>query len=106
MGKGMGKGGIRFYNTTDMLRIMYARLSPPTPGALQIFQFAGGLVTVAVREGRCRLDGSVILNVWPQMAITAGIAVFATLLRAEMGPEKYLITDVKGHATVISSTRA
>lgn len=34
------------------------------------------------------------------MAITAGIAVFATLLRAEMGPEKYLITDVKGHATL------
>ena len=34
------------------------------------------------------------------MAITAGIAIFATLLRAKMGADEYIIQDVKGHATV------
>jgi predicted membrane chloride channel (bestrophin family) len=46
------------------------------------------------------MKGSVLLTVWPQMAVTAGIAVFATMLRASMGQEEYLIQDVKGHATL------
>jgi putative membrane protein len=48
----------------------------------------------------CKMQGSVLLTVWPQMAVTAGIAVFATMLRASMGEEEYLIQDVKGHATL------
>jgi len=48
----------------------------------------------------CQMKGSVLLSVWPQMAITAGIAIFATLLRAKMGADEYIIQDVKGHATL------
>ena len=47
-----------------------------------------------------QLKGSVLLTVWPQMAVCAGIAVFATILRAAVGEENYIIKDVKGHATL------
>jgi putative membrane protein len=40
------------------------------------------------------------LIVWPQMAVCAGIAVFATILRAWVGADDYIIKDVKGHATL------
>ena len=40
------------------------------------------------------------MTVWPQMATCAGIAVFATILRAWVGAEDYVIKDVKGHATL------
>jgi len=66
----MGKGGMIFYDTGNMMKII------------------------------CQMKGSVLLSVWPQMAITAGIAIFATLLRAQMGADEYIIKDVKGHATV------
>ncbi len=47
-----------------------------------------------------QLKGSVLLIVWPQMAVCAGIAVFATIMRAWVGEEGYIIKDVKGHATL------
>lgn len=47
-----------------------------------------------------QLKGSVLLIVWPQMAVCAGIAVFATIMRAWVGADDYLIKDVKGHATL------
>ena len=34
------------------------------------------------------------------MAACAGIAVFATLIRAYVGSQDYIIKDVKGHATL------
>ena len=48
----------------------------------------------------CQLKGSVLLSVWPQMAMCAGIAVLATILRASIGEDDYIIKDVKGHATL------
>ena len=47
-----------------------------------------------------QLKGSVLLTVWPQMAVCAGIAVFATIWRAYVGSEDFIIKDVKGHATL------
>eukprot|EP01045_Picozoa_sp_COSAG04_P016796 COSAG04_NODE_1435_length_6769_cov_40.700150_1_plen_56_part_10 len=43
----------------------------------------------------CQLKGSVLLSVWPQMAMCAGIAVLATILRASIGEDDYIIKDVK-----------
>lgn len=70
MGKGAGKGGLVNYDANNMFKIIF------------------------------KLHGSVIKTVWPNMAIAAAIAVFATILRASMGPDDYIIKDVKGHATL------
>ena len=41
----------------------------------------------------CQLKGSVLLSVWPQMAMCAGIAVLATILRASIGEDDYIIKE-------------
>eukprot|EP01052_Picozoa_sp_SAG31_P022921 SAG31_NODE_1850_length_7082_cov_7.264786_4_plen_406_part_00 len=46
------------------------------------------------------MKGSVLKIVWPQMAFTAGLAIFATMLRAGMGEQDYIIKDIKGHSTL------
>ena len=58
------------------------------------------MLTTVAAVASFQLKGSVLLIVWPQMAVCAGIAVFATIMRAWVGAEDYLIKDVKGHATL------
>lgn len=50
--------------------------------------------------GRCRTKGSIILAVWPEMLLSCLIAIAACFLRQWQGPDEYIITDVKGHATL------
>jgi putative membrane protein len=67
MGKGEGKGAQIQYDSGNMLKII------------------------------CKLKGSVVKTVWPQMLINAGLAVVATMLRASMA-EDYFVTNVTGHS--------
>ena len=47
-----------------------------------------------------RLEGSIIIAVWPQMFLAMAVAIGGSFLRQYQGPDTYIITDVKGHATL------
>ena len=46
------------------------------------------------------MEGSILLAVWPQMLLACCISVAACFLREWQGADEYIITDVKGHATL------
>jgi len=48
----------------------------------------------------CRMEGSILLAVWPEMLLACTIAIGSCFLRQWQGEDEYIITDIKGHATL------
>jgi len=48
----------------------------------------------------CQIKGSILPAVWPQMLVACAIGVGACWLRSVQGASEFIITDVKGHATL------